>query len=206
MNVFYTVFLVGLLAVMSPGPDFLIVTRMSLLYSRAAGVATAFGIVTGLIFWITCSIAGLSIILAKAAIAFTILKYAGAAYLIWIGCKALGAKKQEVAAAESGSKHSSIRLWQAYRTGLLVNFFNAKCALFFVSLFSVIIPADTPTASKFICGAEIMFISAAWFSLVATVLSIPKVRNFFQRIVHWIDRATGTLLIALGLKIAFSRD
>lgn len=195
-----TVTIVSLLAVMSPGPDFVIVTRNSLLYSKKVGLATAFGIVLGTVIWISLSLAGVSLLLSKAAVVFTVIKYVGAAYLFWIGWKSLRAKPMSFDGDAAKGKGISAR--SAFMTGLLTNLLNAKAALFFVSFFSVILSPDTPFFAQVVCGAEISLIALLWFSLVATVLSLKPVRAFFRRIAVWIDRATGAVLMGLGVKLA----
>src|SRR5437762_3070197 len=92
MNTFLTVFVISALAVMSPGPDFIIVTRNSLLYSKRVGIATALGIATGNLWWIAASILGISYVISRMVIAFTVLKWAGALYLINLGICALRSK------------------------------------------------------------------------------------------------------------------
>lgn len=202
-SLFATVSFVGLLAVLSPGPDFLIVSQTSLRNSRAAGIATAFGIVAGLIFWIAGSIAGITALLAEMAYAAMLVKFIGAGYLIWLGSKGLRAKKQGPDADMGTVVPSS--LWRSFRTGLLVNLTNVKCGFFFLSLFGIVISPDTPVMSKCACGFEIMLIAACWFCLVATIFSIPRVRNTYRSSGHWIDRFSGAILVSLGMKVALSK-
>jgi RhtB (resistance to homoserine/threonine) family protein len=196
-----TVTLVALLAVISPGPDFVIVTRNSLLYSKKVGLFTAWGIVLGTMVWIALSLVGVSLILSKAVIVFTVIKYAGVAYLFYIGWKSLRAKPMDF--KEVGEKDKEISARSAFMTGFLTNLLNAKAALFFVSFFSVVLSPETPVYMQMVYGAEISLIALVWFSLVATVLSIGPVKSFFQRIGVWLDRITGAVLMALGINAGF---
>lgn len=195
-----TVTIVSLLAVMSPGPDFVIVTRNSLLYSKRVGLATALGIALGTTVWIALSLIGVSLILSQVAIAFTVIKYAGAAYLVWIGWKSICAKPMNFEGA--GTKEREMSARSAFKIGFWTNILNAKAALFFISFFSVVLPADASIAFRILCGAEISLIALVWFSLVATVLSVGFIKRFFQKIAVWIERACGVALVMFGVKLA----
>jgi RhtB (resistance to homoserine/threonine) family protein len=197
---FLTVSLVILFAIMSPGPDFVIVTRNSLVYSKSTGLYTVFGITLGVLIWVALSIIGVSFLLAKAAIVFTIIKYVGALYLFYIGWKSLRAKPMDFEKGMQKDKEMSFR--SAFMTGFLTNLFNAKAALFFVSFFSVVISPEVSMSMRSVYGAMIVFTTLSWFSLVATVLSIGWIKNFFRKISVWIERFTGALLVALGAKLA----
>jgi len=203
---FLTVSIVGTLAVVSPGPDFIIVSRMSLLYSRRAGIAAALGIATGLVWGIVCSIAGVSYILSQATSAFTAMKWAGAAYLIYLGVNGLRSKGATAAGDGLGTRQcQDIATAKAYRVGVLTNLLNPKCALFFMSLFTMVISPGTSVLDRAICGFEVMAITIVWFSLVATFLTIGRVKRLFKRCSLWLDRVTGAVLVALGLKIVLSK-
>lgn len=203
-STFITVLVVGILAVASPGPDFLIVTRNSLLYSKRVGLATAWGIAVGNIWWIAASVLGISLVVAKVTILFNILKWLGALYLIYIGLKALSAKKREVLSEVAGKERPALTPMRGFKMGLLTNLLNPKCALFFVSFFSLVISPTTPTFVQCLYGGEIMVIAVVWFSLLATVLSISKIKQVFTDFAHWFDRLTGAILVLFGVKVALT--
>lgn len=198
-----TVTIVGLLAVMSPGPDFLIVTRNSLLYSKKAGLYTALGITAGTMWWVLASLAGISLLIAKTVVLFSALKWLGALYLMYIGIQSFWTKTSvspdEAEAPKAGKTMSSS---SAFWSGLKINLLNPKAALFFVCFFSVIITPKTPTQWKCAYGFEISMIALSWFSLLATVLSVNGIRETFLRFSKWIERTTGAVLILLGIKLA----
>jgi RhtB (resistance to homoserine/threonine) family protein len=203
---FLVVAAIGLLAVISPGPDFLIVTRNSLLFSKKVGLATAWGIAAGNLWWVVASILGISLVISQTVLLFNILKWLGALYLIYLGVKSLfGRKKSDRSLTmngPAGSDRPGLSAWGAFRIGLITNVSNPKCALFFVSFFSVVVAPDTPVALRLAYGAEIMLISICWFSVLATILSAPRIRAGFERFSLWFDRVTGAILIALGVKVA----
>lgn len=197
-----TVAAVGMAAVASPGPDFLIVARNSLAGGRSAGIATAFGIVTALCVHVGVGVLGLSLIFARSATAFAIAKYLGAAYLIFLGIQALWSARPGQA---SGLRHDDgskpLGLANAYRTGVLTNLLNPKAALFFLALFTQVINPDTPIWVKSAFGLTIMLEALLWFSLTAAVLSTPKLRAAYSRIGHWLDRIAGAFFLALGVRL-----
>ena len=205
-----TVTVVGLLAVMSPGPDFIIVTRNSLLYSKRAGLFTTLGIVIGNLWWVAASILGLSYVLAQSIIVFSTLKLLGAVYLIYLGAKSLrlGEKKPENSGGDTRPTESprDLTSTSAFGMGLWNNLLNPKCALFYSSFFSIIITPQTPALFRWVFGLEITLIALVWFSLLSTVLSFQTVRSFFERWSTILDRLTGAILIALGLKLILSRS
>jgi len=197
-----TVTTITLLAVMSPGPDFAIVSRNSLKYSRNAGYATALGIALGLTIHITYSLIGIGLIISRSILLFNILKYLGAAYIIYIGILSLRAKPN-TATYEDTDSHADISLTRAVRMGFLTNALNPKATLFFLALFTQIISPTTAIGVKFLFGAEIMLISLAWFSLLSYLLTIGGVKNVIKGIQHHIERGMGVILLALGIKVAF---
>jgi RhtB (resistance to homoserine/threonine) family protein len=201
-SMFFTIAVVGLLAVMSPGPDFIMVTRNSLLYSKKVGLATAFGIAVGIIWWICASVLGISYLVSRMIFLFTALKWGGALYLVYLGVKGLCAKRTEIAATAEVKSARQMSVMSAFRIGILTNVLNPKCALFFMSLFSIVVTRKTPLIYQWCYGGEIAVIALVWFSLLATILSAERVRHYFEQASVWLERVTGAILIALGVKVA----
>ena len=202
-----TVTVIGLLAVISPGPDFLVVTRNSLLYSKRVGLCTALGIALGTVWWVAASLLGISLVISKMVLLFNILKWFGAAYLIYLGVKAFRSKKS-APTKEAGEKlpANNVTPIKGFLMGLGTNFLNPKAALFFVSFFSIIITPTTPMVWRVVYGLEISLIALLWFSLLATVLSTSRIKGIFERISTWLNRVTGAILIILGVKLALTRS
>jgi RhtB (resistance to homoserine/threonine) family protein len=197
-----TVAVIGLLAVMSPGPDFLIVTHNSLLHSRKVGLFTAFGIVLGTMIWIAASIGGISVLILKTVLVFNAVKLLGALYLVYIGIQSLRSKGISAKGAVAKGRQA-VGHWAGFRKGILTNLPNPKVAVFFVSFFSVIIDPQTPVLTRVMYGLEISLIALVWFSLVSTMLSTERIKKTFQRWSAWVDRITGAVLILLGIRLAF---
>ena len=202
---FTTVAVAHLLAVMSPGPDFAVVTKNSLSHSRKAGIYTALGIALGLSVHVTYSLLGIGFIISRSIILFNIIKLIGAGYLIYIGYKAVQSKPVSVLTeAEHISVPASMKPGQAIKNGFLVNVLNQKATLFVLALFTQVIDPLTPTVIKLGYGIEMMIATFVWFSIVAILFSHGTLRAKIQKAQHWIDRTTGVVLIALGLKVALS--
>ena len=201
LALFATVASAHVLAVMSPGPDFAMVTRQTLAHGRTAGLWTAWGIATGIIFHVGYGLFGLGWLIAQFPWLLDVLRYAGAAFLLWMGYGALRAQplgaEESVAAAPSAPRTH-------FRIGLLTNLLNPKASLFFVALFASINTSDTPLALRLSLGLWIVLTTGAWFSLVAVSFGHARLRARLRGSAHWIDRGMGVLLIALALGMLLS--
>jgi len=200
---FLSVAVVHLLAVASPGPDFAIVVRASVAVGRRAGTWTALGVGAGIFVHVAYSLLGIGLIVAQSVLLFNALKWLAAAYLLYIGIKALRAKPQDPTATvdlQAGPRSPR----QAFITGVMTNGLNPKATLFFLSLFTVVISPHTPLAVQAGYGLYLALATALWFCLVARLFSQPRVRAGFARMGHWFDRAMGAVLVGLGIKLAFT--
>lgn len=201
---FLTVALIHLLAVASPGPDFAVVVRESVTHGRRAGTWTAFGVGTAIFLHVGYSLLGIGLIVSQSIMLFNVLKWLAAAYLVYIGIKALRARP---APAGSESVHVSTVARTpraAFVAGFMTNGLNPKATLFFLSLFTVVINPHTPLLIQAGYGAYLALATGLWFCLVALLFSHARVRSGFARMGHWFDRGMGAVLVALGIKIAFT--
>jgi RhtB (resistance to homoserine/threonine) family protein len=193
-----------LLAVMSPGPDFVLISKNSLVYSRRTGICTALGLALGIAVHVTYSLLGIALIISKSIVIFSTIKYLGAGYLIYIGIKSLGAKPSQVN-SDVTSQKEEMGKWAAIKTGFLTNVLNPKATLFFLAVFTQVIHTTTPTFVKVLYGIEMSAMTFVWFSFVAAILSHSKIKEKFTKIQHHVERGMGAVLIGLGLKVALSR-
>jgi RhtB (resistance to homoserine/threonine) family protein len=187
-----------MIAVISPGPDFAIIVKNSLVYSRKTALLTAIGIAFGILVHVSYILLGLGLVITKNSWFLMGIKYAGAGYLMYIGFKGLKAKNTALALGDIHHRPDispAVALW----TGFLTNALNPKCILFFISLFSVVILPHTPTLILAIYGFIIFIETLLWFSFIAFCLSGKRTREKFNRIGHWIERVTGGILMLLGL-------
>ncbi|TDE33041.1 LysE family translocator [Nonomuraea mesophila] len=196
---------VVLLGAMSPGPDFAVVVRRSAVSGRGHGMAAATGISVGVFVWVVAAATGVAALLAASAMAFTVVKMAGAAYLLHLGVKALRA-------ALRGGGHLALDVpdpgghgaWAAFAEGLLTNVLNPKAALFFVALMPQFVSSGASPADTLVLSVIALAGTVAWFLVVATI--VGTLRKVFARpaVRRTVDGLTGAALIALGVKLATS--
>ncbi|MHC6227330.1 LysE family translocator [Pseudomonas sp. X10] len=201
---FLTVALIHLLAVASPGPDFAVVVRESVTHGRRAGTWTAFGVGTAIFLHVGYSLLGIGLIVSQSIMLFNALKWLAAAYLLYIGFKALRARPAPTA-QEGMQPTPALRSRRAaYVAGFMTNGLNPKATLFFLSLFTVVIDPHTPLLVQAGYGVYLALATGLWFCLVALLFSQQRVRAGFARMGHWFDRAMGAVLVGLGVKIALT--
>ncbi|MDO9322088.1 MAG: LysE family transporter [Pseudomonas sp.] len=201
---FLTVALVHLLAVASPGPDFAIVVRESVSSGRHAGIWTAIGVGSGILVHVSYCLLGIGLIVSQSIMLFNMLKWLAAAYLIYIGIRALRAKPVDPLQAQQALEAVAVTARGAFVRGFVTNGLNPKATLFFLSLFTLVISPQTPLLVQAGYGAYLAVATAAWFCAVAMLFSHARVRNGFIRMGHWFDRMMGAVLVALGIKVALS--
>jgi RhtB (resistance to homoserine/threonine) family protein len=195
---------VGVAAVLTilPGADMALVMRNVLVLGRPRTMLTIAGIACGCVIHATASALGMSAVLATSATAFAVMKTAGAAYLVWIGVQSFRPKE---AVAETGRSREA-RATAPFAQGFLTNLLNPKVAIFYLTFLPQFIAPGEPLLrrSLFLAGIHIamgvVWLSAyAWFiERLGTVLARPNVKA-------WLERATGGLLIALGVRLAWDR-
>jgi len=198
---------VYLLVLIAPGLDFAVVLRESLLYGRGHGLMAAVGVMSAVAMHCTYTILGLGLIIAQSLLLFQLIKWAGIAYLLYIGIKALAAKSGGTAIIqETGIMPDySRRLQQAFIAGFVCNLFNPKCILFFLSVFSVLIAAATPIGIKALDALTMVLCCGLWFACVAFFLTMPKITAIYRRLGLWIDKITGAVFVMLGISLIFQK-
>ncbi len=197
---FLTIASLHLLAVISPGPDFAMVVKNSLLGSRRCGIYTAMGVALAVAVHCSYCILGLAIIITQSLLLFTLIKYAGASYLIYIGLKSIFAKK-------SGDAASTLILQQfsksmAIKQGFFCNLLNPKATLFFLGLFTLVVNPHTPMFWQLLYALEMILMTFIWFSLVSSIIAHPRIKQRLQAIQHYTTKVMGVFLLAFGCKLA----
>ncbi len=192
------------MAVMSPGPDLIMMLRNSVMYSRKAALFSAMGLGLGIALHVTYCLLGLALIISQSVLLFTVIKYLGAAYLVYIGIKSLQSRKGDAIETFHAEKKDDISSLQALRLGFLTNALNPKATLFFLALFTQVISASTPLLMKMAYGIEMMLATIAWFSIVAIFMTQNPIRKAFLGIKHYIELCFGIVLIGLGIKVALA--
>ncbi|MFT7594550.1 MAG: threonine/homoserine/homoserine lactone efflux protein [Paracoccaceae bacterium] len=202
-----TFMVVASLLVMSPGPNGALIAKTVPTSGRNAGFANVAGFVTAFYLHGALSILGISIILVQSAAAFAIVKYLGAAYLCWIGIKALVAAFQGIGTASEIAPAKKPRTLQtAYLEGFLTNALNPKVSMFYLAAFPQFITiGETSASSAFLLVFLHSMINLVWFAAMVFLfakLTVVARSSGFQR---WLKGITGVVFIGFGLRLATFR-
>ncbi|MEO8666033.1 MAG: LysE family translocator [Ignavibacteria bacterium] len=200
----YLFFIASLLLNLTPGNDMIFVASRSISQGTKAGVFSAIGVFFGCSIHIIAAIFGLSLIIAESAFLFSVIKFAGAGYLIYLGVKALMSRSGFV---NDKSDLPEINKWKLMKQGFITNALNPKVAIFFLSFLPQFID---PSSHLF----QLQLLSLGlWFDLQGTLILIlvsyilGKSKNFIkqnQKIITIQEKFTGLILIGLGIKLALT--
>jgi threonine/homoserine/homoserine lactone efflux protein len=189
----------------TPGPDTAYIVGRSVQMGWRGGAAAALGICTGCLVHVFAAAIGLSALLAASSVAFTVVKWAGAAYLCFIGVQLLLSRPGAMAATGAAAAHDVISLRQVFWQGALTNVLNPKVALFFLAFLPQFVAADSPhkPAAFVLLGLIFIFNSTLWCLGVAA-FAARAARSIRQssRALLWINRALGGMFIYLGVRVA----
>jgi RhtB (resistance to homoserine/threonine) family protein len=201
---FYWFLSVSLLVNLAPGPDMLYTAARSLSQGIKAGIFSALGIFCGCLFHITAAVFGLSKIIEESVVLFSIIKYAGAAYLVYLGIKILFSRKiQTEITSLNGLSYSKI-----FVQGMITNLLNPKVAIFFLSFLPQFIDPASPWLKE-----QIAFLGL-WFGVQGTILLmiVAVLAGTFRKLLAnnkkfwaWQERVTGLILVGLGIRMLFSK-
>ncbi len=198
----------GWLLNLTPGPDVLYIVTHSLRSGARAGIVAGLGITGGCFIHIFAAAAGVGALLAASATAFTVLKWAGAAYLVWIGIRLLLARAPQITpdlmALAASEPASSLRaIWLG---GFWTNVLNPKVAIFFLAFVPQFIAPDTDNKALAFVLLGVLFnlnaipVNSGWALLAAWMAR----RDAVQRGMHWLDRVAGAMFIGFGVRLALS--
>lgn len=193
--------LIGLLIVMSPGADFILVLKNTMAGGRRAGLLTAIGISLAIVVHVTYCFIGVSYIVSQNIYLYSAVKYLGSAYLIYLGIKSiLTADQQLVVSADLISQPKKTNY---FVQGFLCNTLNPKTMLFFVSLFSQLVPVDGGSyVPGLVYGSYISVLHWLWFSLAAILFSSTVFMTYMQSMKKRLDQICGGMLILFGSALA----
>ena len=202
---FWVFALAALLLNLTPGNDMLYVAARSTSQGIKAGIISSLGIMAGCMVHILAAVIGLSAIIAQSALAFNIIKYVGAAYLVYLGIRSIISRKKTFEVKNKMQQQSYTRIfWQ----GVLTNVLNPKVALFFLAFLPQFINVESKHTAL-----QILFLGT-WFNVGGTLVNIMvailfgKIGTWLSqspRFIQWQERITGAMLIALGIKVALSK-
>lgn len=191
--------LVAALGVMTPGIDTMLVLRHTMLGGRRAGFATVCGIASGCLIWATAGLAGLTALLAASTVAYDAVRIAGAAYLVYLGVTAIW--KSRKPAAQDLAVPAAPGWLAAFRTGMVTNLLNPKVGVFYMSLLPQFLPKSSSATWGTLLVAIHLAVTFVWFPLVIWAAARARTLLLRDKVRRWLDRATATVLIGLGIKL-----
>jgi threonine/homoserine/homoserine lactone efflux protein len=198
----------GILLNLTPGQDTMFIIGRSLSGGRRAGVAASLGIAVGSIGHTLAAALGFSAIIATSALAFTAVKLAGAAYLIYLGIKLVWSRNAAAIPSGNAGAEASEHPWSCFRQGIITNVLNPKVALFFLAFLPQFIDIHSPAKALAFLTLGATFITSGLIWCLILASGAARLRTFFQRnpsVRTMIDRAIGVLFVTLGVRLAWSR-
>ena len=204
---YWLLFLSAALAIsLSPGPDLIYILSRTLSQGRKIGLLSCLGVASGAVVHILAAALGLSAIIATSALAFSIVKYAGAAYLVYLGISALLSKGRLLRIPEIKKPAGS---WEAFRQGVLIDILNPKVAVFFMAFLPQFVRPELGHTSAQIIFLGLLVNLMGVLVEVLFVLAAGRLTSFLRhnsRISAWLDRLMGSILVGLGLRLALTEN
>ena len=197
MMEFFTVAILHLFAVASPGPDFALVMRQSLRYDRRVAIWTSLGIGVGILFHSLLAITGLVLLITSNELFLTILKIIGSLYLLYLGVNSILDSKK---AGNIEEENTNVDKFNGFMAGLITNITNIKAILFFVTVFSLVIGAGNNLSLLFY-GAYMALATFVWFSIISYVFTSEGFKDKFSSFLGLFELILGFVLILLSLQI-----
>jgi threonine/homoserine/homoserine lactone efflux protein len=192
----------GLLLNITPGPDVLYIVGRSLAQGRLAGVVSALGISTGCLFHVATAALGLSALVLAVPIAYDVVRYTGAAYLVWLGVRAIVSQSSPL----DVQRVDPDRLGRIFRQGMLTNILNPKVALFFLAFLPQFTDPARGSVPLQVTLLGLIFIVNGTVVCVLYAIGASWLGEWLRTrydIATWLNRAMGALFVSLGLRLAF---
>ncbi|MDX2322335.1 MAG: LysE family translocator [Moritella sp.] len=200
-EIIVSLLVINFFGMLSPGPDMMLVLKYGSLNAKRAAWYCVGGIISGLAVHMMLGLFGISLLISSNPMLFNVVRWLGAAYLIYIGVKSLRAGKSEI---EVDAGTLNYRPTKAYLDGLLCNLLNPKILMFMVAAFSQVIAPETPTSDKLLISLSIFVETAVLWSCFIILLNRGGLKPMLNRYQDKINKATGGLLITLGSFIGLS--
>jgi threonine/homoserine/homoserine lactone efflux protein len=191
-------------AVISPGPNFLLVSGQAMSASRGASLCVVAGIVAGTLVWSTLAVSGLGVLISQFPAVATTVRFVAAVYLIWLGARlvivALRQRDESVASMPVASGSTAELVW----LGFLTNMTNPKSLAYYTSLFVVVLPVEAPAWLFAAAVATAFAVSATWWTGVALFFGSARVRRVYARARRVLDVIFGLAMAGLGARLIVS--
>ena len=194
---------IAALGLVSPGPDFFLIIKNAARYQRSAAMMTAFGIIVAIALHMSYCVAGLAVLITTTPWLFNILKYAGAAYLIWIGLKSLMPQKVQRIDLTT-NQHEHVTFKKAFMQGFLCNVLNPKATLFFLAIFTQVLSVDSTFSEKLWFAFIIWGLAVIYWPILVLLIQSTPVRKGLAKVQKYVDKVLGVVLVAFGVRVALS--
>jgi threonine/homoserine/homoserine lactone efflux protein len=198
--IFFSILGALLIGAISPGPSFVLVSRIAVTASRLDGLAAALGMGLGGAIFGTLALVGLTALLLQVEWLHFILKIVGGAYLVYLGVRMWQGASEPLASSEVVSFQSKSR-FRSFFLALLTHISNPKAAVFYGSIFAALLPASPPMWLLLVLPPSIFLIEAGWYAVVALLFSSKRPRAIYLGSKNWIDRLAGAVMGALGVRL-----
>lgn len=188
-----------LIGAISPGPSFVIVSRIALTASRLDGLSAALGMGLGGALYATLAIVGLSALLLQVEWLYLALKLAGGAYLVYLGVRIWRDAPKPLIVSDQEVERSSRR--RSFRLAFITQVSNPKTAVVYASIFAALLPSAPPTWLLISLPPLVLVVETVWYAIVALIFSARRPRALYLGFKTWIDRGAGLVLGALGARL-----
>lgn len=201
-GIFISIMAALIVGAMSPGPSFVVVSRIAISRSRLDGLAAAVGMGVGGVVFAGLALAGLTALLSEFEWLYVLLKIAGGAYLVYIAVNIWKGAAQPLEVPDAVNGHRApVR---SFMTALLTQLSNPKTIIVYASLFAALLPRSVPLDLIVALPLGVFAVEAGWYSIVALAFSARHPRRLYLAAKGWIDRAAGAVMGGLGLRLILS--
>jgi threonine/homoserine/homoserine lactone efflux protein len=201
-SIFFSIVAALSVGAMSPGPSFVLVSRIAVSRSRADGLAAGLGMGIGGVAFSVMALAGLTALLSQFEWLYLALKVAGGTYLAYIALKIWRGAKEPLNLGEMTSDNRA--LTRSFTTALLTQLSNPKTIIVYASIFAALLPKTIPLGLVFALPVGVFAVEAGWYTIVALAFSARHPRRVYLAAKAWIDRLAGTVMAGLGLQLVAS--
>lgn len=190
-------------AIVSPGPNFIMVATTSLAGPRRVALLAAFGVAVGSGIFALAGMLGLIVLVGSLPYFDQIMPLVGGSYLIYLGLRMVLARPAGIPAVAGGAQDSmpEVASFAAFRTGLLTNLTNPKAWAFYISMFTLVMSPQCPVWARCLLVVLMFFISLLWYVAVALLVSNERVRPLFHKLQPVVHVMLGLLLVGLGIRL-----
>ena len=200
---FITIALLHLFAVVSPGPDFVLITRQSIRYDRNVAIWSSLGVGVGILFHSFIAITGVVVLVTSNTFLLTSIKIAGAIYLAYLGViSIINSNKIKSLTGDVSVKRENLN---GFLAGLITNVTNVKAILFFITVFSVVVDQNTDSLTLTLYGLYMSISTFIWFAFVSVVFTNDKFTRKFSYYLPIFEKVIGAVLIAISAQILISQ-